>query len=68
LPQREPSLRRRRSLALAKESHEMATYPTSPRADFIQWCQAHSQVFIDNAAAIGLDPAQATAFAANTRG
>jgi len=46
----------------------MATYPTSPRADFIQWCQAHSQVFIDNAAAIGLDPAQATAFAANTRG
>lgn len=44
----------------------MATYPTSPRAAFLNWCQAHQQVFIDNAAAIGLDPAQATTFAADT--
>lgn len=44
----------------------MSTYPTSPRADFLQWCQTHQQVFIDNAAAIGLTPEQATGFAVNT--
>ena len=46
----------------------MATYPTSPRAAFLQWCQAHQQLFIDNAAAIGLDPAQATGIATDTGG
>lgn len=40
----------------------MSTYPTSPRASFLQWCQAHESVFTDQAAAIGLSPAQATAF------
>ena len=44
----------------------MSTYPTSPRADFLQWCQSHQQVFVDNAAAIGLSTEQAAAFATET--
>ncbi|MCB9852659.1 MAG: hypothetical protein H6819_06160 [Phycisphaerales bacterium] len=44
----------------------MATYPTSPRADFLQWCQSHQQVFVDNAATIGLTTEQAAAFATET--
>lgn len=44
----------------------MATYPTSPRSDFLDWCKAHESVFTDNAAAIGLTPEQATAFATLT--
>lgn len=42
----------------------MSTFPTSPRAAFLLWCQEHAPVFTANAAAIGLTPAQATAFAA----
>jgi hypothetical protein len=41
----------------------MSTYPDSPRAAFIMWCQAHTDVFANNAAAIGLTPVQAVAFA-----
>lgn len=44
----------------------MATYPTSPRADFLQWCQSHQQVFVDNAATIGLTTEQAADFATET--
>lgn len=44
----------------------MGTYPTTPRSDFLEWCQAHDSVFTDNAAAIGLTPEQATAFATYT--
>jgi hypothetical protein len=40
----------------------MGTYPTSPRASFITWCDAHKDLFQANAASIGLSPAQATAF------
>jgi hypothetical protein len=40
----------------------MATYPTSPRADFLTWCQAHTSVFVDNAVNIGLTEIQAAAF------
>lgn len=40
----------------------MATYPTSPRADFLAWCQAHQGVFQTNAAGIGLLAGQVTAF------
>lgn len=40
----------------------MGTYPTSPREDFLAWCTQHTDTFIDNAAAIGLTAAQATAF------
>lgn len=40
----------------------MGTYPTSPRNEFLQWCQDHVEVFEDNAAAIGITAAQATAF------
>lgn len=40
----------------------MATYPTSPRLDFLQWCKTHTDVFVNNAAAIGLSPASAAAF------
>lgn len=38
------------------------TYPTTPRADFLTWCQIHAPLFIDSAVEIGLTPAQATAF------
>jgi hypothetical protein len=40
----------------------MGTYPVSPRADFLAWCQAHTLVFQSNAAAIGISAAQATTF------
>lgn len=40
----------------------MSTFPTSPRAAFIEWCQSHEEIFTDHAAAIGLTPAQALAF------
>lgn len=40
----------------------MGSYPTSPRSEFLAWCQAHALVFSDNAAAIGLSPQQALAF------
>jgi hypothetical protein len=42
----------------------MPTYPTSPRSAFLTWCDAHTEVFADNAAAIGLSPGAAAAFAA----
>lgn len=44
----------------------MGAYPTSPRAAFLEWCQAHTSVFSANAAQIGLTPAQATAFSTAT--
>lgn len=44
----------------------MATYPTSPRSAFLNWCAAHEPVFTANAAAIGLTPGQATEFADQT--
>jgi hypothetical protein len=44
----------------------MGSYPTSPRAAFLEWCQTHAPIFTDNAAEIGLTEAQATAFAATT--
>ena len=40
----------------------MSTYPTSPRAAFLDWCQVHEPIFTQNAEAIGLSVAQATAF------
>jgi hypothetical protein len=40
----------------------MSTYPTSPRSDFLDWCQVHEPIFTANAAAIGLTVAQAAAF------
>lgn len=40
----------------------MSTYPTSPRAAFLAWCQAHQDLFIANATQIGLFAAQATEF------
>ena len=40
----------------------MGSYPTSPRAAFLDWCYGHIEIFTDNAAAIGLTPAQALAF------
>lgn len=42
----------------------MPTYPSSPRAAFLQWCQAHVNVFSTQAANIGLTDAQALAFQA----
>ncbi len=42
------------------------TYPTTPRADFLSWCQIHAPLFIDSAVEIGLTPAQATAFNTQT--
>ncbi len=42
----------------------MATYPTTPRHDFLQWCQTHAPVFAAHAAALGLTPAQLQAFQA----
>ena len=44
----------------------MSTYPTQPRAAFLQWCQAHAPIFSANATQIGLTTAQATAFASAT--
>lgn len=40
----------------------MGPYPTSPRSDFLAWCEAHVSLFTDNAAAIGITPAQALLF------
>ena len=40
----------------------MGAYPTSPRSEFLTWCAAHTQIFVDNAAEIGITPLQATAF------
>lgn len=40
----------------------MGAYPTSPRAAFLEWCQAHTSVFTANATQIGLTAGQATAF------
>lgn len=40
----------------------MGTYPTSPRAAFIEWAVNHGDLFVGNAAQIGLTAAQATAF------
>jgi hypothetical protein len=42
----------------------MSTYPQSPRAAFLTWCNAHTTIFTDNAASIGLSPGAAAAFAA----
>lgn len=42
----------------------MPTYPTSPRPAFLQWCQAHVNVFNTQAANIGLTDTQAQAFQA----
>ena len=39
----------------------MSTYPAK-REEFLKWCEAHQDIFSSNAAAIGLTPAQATAF------
>lgn len=44
----------------------MGAYPTSPRAAFLEWCQAHTSVFTTNATAIGLTAGQATAFTSAT--
>lgn len=40
----------------------MGAYPNSPRSAFMAWCDAHTQVFTDHAATIGLSAAQALAF------
>ncbi len=44
----------------------MGAYPTTPRAAFLEWCQADMGVFSANATQIGLAPAQATAFSTAT--
>lgn len=44
----------------------MSTYPTSPRSAFLEWCQTHVATFLTSPAAIGLTPAQASAFNAAT--
>ncbi len=46
----------------------MGTYPDAPRAEFLGWCQTHEKIFVDNAAALGLTPAQTTAFKTATDG
>lgn len=40
----------------------MGSYPTAPRAAFVNWCKGHTEVFTDNAAGIGLTAPQALAF------
>lgn len=42
----------------------MGSYPTSPRAAFLNWCDTHSLTFQDHAADIGLSPGQVSAFQA----
>lgn len=42
------------------------SYPTSPRAAFLTWCQAHTEIFTTSFAAIGLTSAQALDFATAT--
>ncbi len=44
----------------------MSTFPTGRRADFLDWCQAHVTPWTENAADIGLTPAQAASFAGRT--
>ncbi len=44
----------------------MSTYPTAPRAKFLAWCEVHDDIFLDHAAAIGMTPEQAAAFAGAT--
>lgn len=41
----------------------MSTYPTTPRAAFLQWCDTHAPVFVAQSTHIGLTDAQAAAFA-----
>lgn len=40
----------------------MSTYPVSPRADFVEWCQAHAPVFAADPDAIGMTAGQAAKF------
>lgn len=42
----------------------MSTYPTSPRAAFMEWCQLHAPVWAASAAGIGVSPAAAAAYTA----
>ncbi|MBX3396680.1 MAG: hypothetical protein KF841_15065 [Phycisphaerae bacterium] len=44
----------------------MSTFPRGRTADFIEWCQAHDPVFIENATDIGLTASQADDFAEAT--
>jgi len=61
-----PQLRRRERRASFTEVQLMGAYPTSPRADVLAWCQSHTAAWTANAAAIGLSPAQASAFSTAT--
>ena len=40
----------------------MSTYPTTPRVEFVEWCDVHTQVFTKNAATLGLSAAQVAGF------
>ena len=40
----------------------MSTYPTTPRVEFVDWCDVHTQVFTKNAATLGLSAAQVAGF------
>jgi hypothetical protein len=44
----------------------MSTYPTGPRAPFLEWCDVQTPVFVASAASIGLTASQAAGFAAAT--
>ncbi|MCB9855533.1 MAG: hypothetical protein H6818_07570 [Phycisphaerales bacterium] len=44
----------------------MSAYPTSPRSDFLEWCESHQSGFVDAYGEIGLTKEQALAFAATT--
>lgn len=44
----------------------MRTFPTSPRATFLEWCQGHTAVFTAQAEQIGLTIEQAGAFSTAT--
>ncbi|MFM9995574.1 MAG: fibronectin type III domain-containing protein [Phycisphaerales bacterium] len=46
----------------------MATYPVTPRSEFLQWCQAHAPVWAVNAMEIGLTAPQTTAYTAAVTG
>lgn len=41
----------------------MSAFPTSPRAQFLAWCQQHVEIFTEDFAQIGITSAQALAFA-----
>lgn len=43
----------------------MGTYPDT-RSEFLNWCEAHTDLWSANAAAIGITPAQALSFKNNT--